>query len=1636
MTYLDPKIIKNLQDQMDNQQEFISNEIKSLAELIIGQNYNPNQLSQAYKTAGVNTQAQSYITSALKSLSKQAGQMAKDGQHINSPLTAKTLSYIIQDAVDLTATAAINKQYNNGQQSRLIRKNYTPFYNDQGTIVRGGQTVAISDKNLTQMTYVGLDGKSHKVGDSFSSSAKAYQEISDRITKLTTQKRAVSGYNTTDSQKAIQGFDAEISALHTKLDNIMTAWTTAVNRTTDTELIDNVFGKKASYEQAEKFYGDFASRLAAKFPQLDTSGEYEYVKRHAAIERNKSQADLNKEIDIENQKQIKHWREQQAAHMKAFQGLIEGQKSSSGINYKETFNSLKQLTDGIISGSIDFEQGKELLALLNSQFRDGLGLTSHSDPNVTTTSIQGMGGNDIGYNRSGKVVSTGYRDVDDFDPNDYELQQRMAENGHEVVEETVANATDIQSQIYTSFNDAVLSTLELRRAELKAEAKKQADNFYGRPATEAEMQSEYDKVDTTVNKVANMANAVTNIKGRDFSSILEQVDEDANALANLFGYSKGYEAFINPLAKQKGMTTSQYMTAYPLGEAESLKLDDSYALRDIVEESLVAGKSMEETIDSMVSAFDSKEMHRIAKTWREAKVNREDTIMTVKDKDGNVIPQTIQSPFNRFIELFTNQITQGAKSLNPVNKEYINNHPYLLSQEEHDQLSPAERRSLSRFREKDWNPNSTAWYSGEDKPMNIGEMQRQAEQQQAQALSEKVAAQKIAALNQKQWTEEEKIEARQKRDLKRYEDLKTKYGINNRGYITWNKQKGFLSEEEIAADKAFATQFRKNLALQKTSIQEQPPIVTEPTQPPITQPDNINQLGDISSLITVLGQFVQAVEQSTAALTAHTSATKTDTEVEQVAAIAEEQIVNKSKVTLEKLDIRQSDNFAQDHTYYDADGNRVMSATQLRDTLLGKHNPTLAKDIQTVKNMASQLGDGEILTADMVGAKVGDFNFLKNIIGSGLKGDIFHEITDGIFKWNASHSNDMISSLEELKGRDDSTYNALTNKFNKTRTELAKYGYGDDYLTTHSDIAAYMQAIQKMGLTPTGFSEKALGFTLSGAQGAFKVAVTPDQLYSGALGPVLMDNKTGAVKGFESFQLMAQLLGLKANAGTMSELEGLDLDKTELTIADVKNGFAQILKYSELTKEQFYDLLVRAQGILDGTAAPLDQSEVMALSTQQKTGIVTGGEQKPYVNPQEQNQWIREYTGQQKQYNKTLEQIDLLTRKSNDPSRTAVEKQSYAEQITLLQQKLALLQQSHLMLTKEGALVRVVNGEEGKQLQLGKEQLAQLEQEMALLNKQHQTNMAKNAGYVNKDQRGFFGAVFGQIKQTFQYLTRTTLVYGVIGKIQQTFQTLMTTVKTLDKAMVDLQIATNTTRDELQKATKDYNGIAREMGRTTQEVMSAANDWLRAGYQTEEANSLIQNSMKLSTLGMIDSAKATEYLISTMKGWKLSVEEVNQVVDEMTALDAKAALTAGDLATAMAKANVSASLAGVNRQSYEAMLTTVIDTSQQSADSIGTAFKTLFARYGNVKAGKYASSYDSEDTDGEFTALNDIETVLGEVDIKTRNTVGEFRNMEEVLEEIASKWYSIDEVSQNAITTAMAGKIVARTYSNVWLSGI
>ena len=127
----------------------------------------------------------------------------------------------------------------------------------------------------------------------------------------------------------------------------------------------------------------------------------------------------------------------------------------------------------------------------------------------------------------------------------------------------------------------------------------------------------------------------------------------------------------------------------------------------------------------------------------------------------------------------------------------------------------------------------------------------------------------------------------------------------------------------------------------------------------------------------------------------------------------------------------------------------------------------------------------------------------------------------------------------------------------------------------------------------------------------------------------------------------------------------------------------------------------------------------------------------------------------------------------------------------------------------------------------------------------------------------------------------------------------------------------------------------------------------------------------------------------------------------------------------MSRANNSAQMAGSTLDRYIGYLTTITDVTQKSAASVGESMKTIYSRYQNIAAGKFVaaqSDIDSENyNEDNWENLNDVETALGALGIKIRDSVDNFRNFDDVMAEIASKWDSYSDVQQSGIATALAG---------------
>lgn len=267
------------------------------------------------------------------------------------------------------------------------------------------------------------------------------------------------------------------------------------------------------------------------------------------------------------------------------------------------------------------------------------------------------------------------------------------------------------------------------------------------------------------------------------------------------------------------------------------------------------------------------------------------------------------------------------------------------------------------------------------------------------------------------------------------------------------------------------------------------------------------------------------------------------------------------------------------------------------------------------------------------------------------------------------------------------------------------------------------------------------------------------------------------------------------------------------------------------------------------------------------------------------------------------------------------------------------------------------------------------------------------------------------IKNTISY----SLSLGLVREAQQQINKAIQFTIDLNKEMVNIQVLQAEgaqTDEEINSLARAYNSLAKEMGATTVEVARGSVEWLRQGRTIEETTELLKASTMLGKLGALNLADATEYLTSTVNSYKIAVEDTITVVDRLIAVDNNSATSTRELATALRYSAATAAEAGVTLEQLISYTGVVSSVTRINAESIGQAFKTIFARMQDIKSGKI-------DEDG--LGINNVESALSRVDVTLRDSATSFRDFGDVLEDLALKWNTLNEVEQANIGKAIAG---------------
>lgn len=184
-----------------------------------------------------------------------------------------------------------------------------------------------------------------------------------------------------------------------------------------------------------------------------------------------------------------------------------------------------------------------------------------------------------------------------------------------------------------------------------------------------------------------------------------------------------------------------------------------------------------------------------------------------------------------------------------------------------------------------------------------------------------------------------------------------------------------------------------------------------------------------------------------------------------------------------------------------------------------------------------------------------------------------------------------------------------------------------------------------------------------------------------------------------------------------------------------------------------------------------------------------------------------------------------------------------------------------------------------------------------------------------------------------------------------------------------------------------------------------------------EVLSLTTETLKLARVASVDYSAAADYMTVATRAFRIEVEEASRVTDVYSTLAASSASSTEELAIAMSKTASSAASVGASFENTTTMMAVMISATRESATNIGSAMKSIISRYGEM------SSDPSKlvDAEGDAISFNKVDDALRSVGISMKDVNGQFRDFDDLIEELGSKWQSLDTLSQRYIATEFAG---------------
>ena len=259
-------------------------------------------------------------------------------------------------------------------------------------------------------------------------------------------------------------------------------------------------------------------------------------------------------------------------------------------------------------------------------------------------------------------------------------------------------------------------------------------------------------------------------------------------------------------------------------------------------------------------------------------------------------------------------------------------------------------------------------------------------------------------------------------------------------------------------------------------------------------------------------------------------------------------------------------------------------------------------------------------------------------------------------------------------------------------------------------------------------------------------------------------------------------------------------------------------------------------------------------------------------------------------------------------------------------------------------------------------------------------------------------------------------IYDVINVVKEGINT----VRELDTAMVEVEKVSDETEQSYANFRKTVSETATEIASTNKELLNSSADFLRLGYDINQASDLAKNATLFVNVGDgVDINEATEDMITAMKAFDIQAKDSIKIVDDYNQIGNLYALSATDIGEAM-KRSASALETGNNTFEESIGLITAMNEIVQNSENTGNTLKVLSLRLRGAKAELESMSEDTDGLCDSTSKLREQIQALTGVDIMVDDNT--FKSTADIIKELGAVWNNLTDSSQAATLEIIAGK--------------